>query len=116
MKRKPLMTFVKEECANYVRDNCMGLTPRNEKFRDFGVCWLQEGEEQKPCSYFRGVVFPVANWRGIYDDIYYSYKDIDLTLKRKKIRSCECGTTLPKGKQFCDKCREKKKRNAKYEK
>jgi hypothetical protein len=49
MKRKPLMTFVKEECANYVRDNCMGLTVENKKFRDYGNCWLEKGEEQKPC-------------------------------------------------------------------
>jgi hypothetical protein len=114
MKRKPLMTFVKEECANYVRDNCMGLTVKNKKFRDYGNCWLEKGEEQKPCSYFRDVVFPIARQQEVFDEIYYYYKDIDLSLQKHKLRSCECGATLPKGKRFCEKCRNQKSRSMSY--
>lgn len=102
-----LMGFVRRECACLVSDQCIGIEVVNNSFRKPGKCWVQE---KNPCEYFVRVVLPVAHNLGCYDKVMLEYQDIDLAIKKRKPRFCECGIELLKGCQICGKCKKKKRR------
>jgi hypothetical protein len=96
---------MKEECCNMVSGACIGVSFRG-RFRTEGKCWLEEG---KKCQFLKDAVLPLARMRGL-SNIISDYKFIDGTTKRISERLCECGNQLEKGKQFCEKCKIKRRR------
>jgi hypothetical protein len=110
-KKIKLSAFVKQECADYVNSECLGIDVFGKKFREQGICFILEN---KPCVYFVRCVLPIARERG-YGDVISRYQEIDIDSKLMKFetRKCECGESLPKGKQICEKCRKKRRQNTK---
>jgi hypothetical protein len=110
-KKIKLSAFVRQECADYVNSECLGIDVFGKRFREQGNCWIME---QEPCVYFVRCVLPIAKERG-YGNVISSYQkiDIDSEAKKNKVRNCECGESLPKGKQLCEKCRKKRRQNTK---
>ena len=54
---KALKKFIKNNCADYFKGECTGMTVHNETFRREGQCWVPEGRK---CPYFeRYVLGPV---------------------------------------------------------
>ncbi len=107
MIKHTLFSFVKAECADYVNSECLGIDVFGKRFREQGICFILEN---KPCAYFVRCVLPIAKERG-YGNVISSYQkiDIDSELKKIKVRNCDCGAGLPKGKKFCEKCRKKRR-------
>ncbi len=105
-----LAKFVKQECANFINLECLGVSVFGKKFREQGTCSILEG---KPCLYFKICVLPLTEARG-YGDVISQYEKIDKDSKSLnfKVRKCECGQGIPKGKQACEKCRKKRRRKS----
>jgi hypothetical protein len=101
-----LALFVKKECCNLVSGVCLGLNGNNKKFRNQGTCYITE---RKSCPYFTRVLLPLGKLKGCYNKIISGYQNIDLAIRREKVRQCECGTALSRGKKYCDKCRKKRR-------
>ncbi len=108
MIKHTLSSFVRQECADYVNSECLGIDVFGKRFREQGICWIME---QEPCVYFVRCVLPIAKERG-YGNVISAYQkiDIDSESKKIKVRNCECGESLPKGKQLCEECRKKRRR------
>lgn len=106
-----IVKFTKRECANFINLECLGVSVFGKKFREQGACFILE---DKPCLYFKICVLPLAKERG-YDDVIDQYGEIDKdsTVSSFKVRKCECGQGMPKGKQMCEKCRKKRRRETK---
>ncbi len=106
-----LSAFVKQECADYVNSECLGIDVFGKKFREQGSCFILEN---KPCAYFVRCVLPIAKERG-YGDVISRYQEIDIDSKlmKYKTRKCECGQDIPKGKQICENCRKERRQNTK---
>ncbi len=103
-----LSSFIRNECANILRQNeCLGIDVLGKRFRNEGDCYVLK---QEPCLYFVKAVLPVARQRG-YGNVISQYQRIDINseLKNIKVRNCGCGAELPKGKQLCEKCRKKRR-------
>ncbi|MHC4266933.1 MAG: hypothetical protein ACYSTS_00580 [Planctomycetota bacterium] len=103
-----LTSFIRNECANLIRQNeCLGVDTLGKRFRNEGPCYVLEKDA---CIYFVKAVLPIAKQRG-YGNVISQYQRIDINseLKNVKIRNCVCGAEIPKGKQVCEKCRKKKR-------
>ena len=103
-----LTPFVKQECCNFVSDECLGIDLFGKRFRNQGICYI---EEKKPCSFFASCVLPLAIQNG-YSNVVRQYEKIDQPIK---IRTCECGVVLSKGRQYCDICKVKNRRKTNRE-
>jgi len=106
---KSLAVFVKKECANCVGGQCCMI----------GQCLVLKG---KPCLYFEKAVLgpvdykfhqPGYDWGGLFDA--YSAINGSYLSKQVKLRNCECGEPLLPGKRYCEKCKRKRARAARYQ-
>ena len=106
-KQRTLASFVRHECADYVNSECLGIDVFGKRFREQGICFILEN---KPCVYFARCVLPIAKEKG-YGDVISRYQRIDINSKllKIKVRKCECGQDIPKGKQICENCRKKRR-------
>ena len=106
-----LTKFVKQECANFINLECLGVSVFGKKFREQGACFILE---DKPCLYFKMCVLPLVEEKG-YGDVIDQYEEIDKDSKssKLKVRKCECGQDIAKSKQMCEKCRKIRRREAK---
>ncbi len=111
MIRHTLLSFVRQECANFCNSECLGIDVFGKRFREQGICFILEN---KPCVYFVRCVLPIAKDKG-YGDVISRYQRIDINSKllKIKVRKCECGQDIPKGKQICENCRKKRRQNTK---
>jgi len=107
-----LTSFVKQGCCNLVSGECLGLNGNKTRFRNQGKCYIAE---RKSCPYFTRVLLPLAKRKGCYDKIISEYQNIDLAIRRERIRQCECGTALSKGKKYCGNCRKKRRQQTNRE-
>ncbi len=96
-----LNKVVREECANLVRGECLGLDVWNVRFRDPGPCGILAN---KPCGYFREVLIPTAKVRGEYAEVLRAYRKLDERMEGEDIRRCECGKELLPRKRLCERC------------
>ncbi len=105
-----IVKFTKQECANLVNLECLGVSVFGKKFREQGACSILE---DSPCLYFKICVLPLAEEKG-YGDVIRQYGEIDKDSKplKLKVRKCECGQDIPKGKQLCGDCRKKGRRKS----
>jgi len=102
-----LTKLVREECAAYVRNGCLGIDPRSRPFREPGECSIFKGE---PCSVFQRVILPIAKTRGEYQKASLSYFELDAKAGRGKgVRRCACGRELLPRKRFCPRCAKAKR-------
>jgi len=108
-----LTRFAREHCANWDpgQGECVS-TPYE------GPCLLAQG---KQCEYFEKAAFPIcdpsyryATEIGKYDKLSALYLDISPNMAQRKTtaRFCECGAPLKKRRQYCDKCRIQRQKNA----
>ena len=51
------IALVKQECANLVSNECIGMTIGNTLWRERGRCYIAEGED---CDYYVQYLFPLA--------------------------------------------------------
>jgi hypothetical protein len=107
-----LASFVKQECCSLVSGECLGLNGNNTKFRNQGNCYITE---QESCDYFNRVLLPLSDQKGCYDKIISEYQNIDLAIRRERVRQCECGTELSRGKKYCGNCRKKRRQQTNRE-
>ncbi len=107
-----ILTFIKQECACYVSNECLGIEVFGRGFREQGKCYIAE---RKPCDYFIRCVLPIANKMGCYDRIMKEYHDFDPTIQKTSTRFCECGTELSKRERCCLRCRKKRRQKTKRE-
>lgn len=107
-----LNKIVREECANLVRGECMGLDVWGNRFRDPGPCSILDN---KPCGYFREILIPTATLRGEYEPILRAYKKLDERMEGEDVRRCECGQELLPRKRFCPRCAKRKRAAASRE-
>lgn len=102
-----LNNFVKNECCNYVRSECVGMS-FTEMFSNDGICVLIKKDKPESCDFFKRVVLPLAKYSGSYNEINNSYSAIDKKVKRVKDRYCGCGKLLEKSERLCIKCNKKR--------
>ncbi len=50
------MALVKQECANLVSSECIGMSTKGRLWRDRGKCYIAEG---KKCQYYDAVLKPL---------------------------------------------------------
>ncbi len=126
-----LFSLVKQKCCNFVSDECHGSLvgkciggdvnggklkresqtaviyqyPYEFTYPNAGLCWVQEGIT---CDYFEQAVLPSGN-----EAIAEEYEECVSGIKKQKIRLCECGAELAKRARYCEKCRKKKRLEAK---
>ncbi len=111
MDKLTVNSFIKQECANYVSDGCLGVDLRGKGFNVDGKCWVLK--DHRPCKYFEDCVLGYAKHLGCYEKIFSEYQNINLTIKNKQeTRICECGNELQKRERLCEKCKAKKRKNA----
>jgi hypothetical protein len=111
MTELTLNSFLKQECANYVSDGCLGVDLIGKGFNIDGKCWILK--DHRPCKYFEESVLGVAKYLGCFDKIFSEYQNINLAIKMdQETRVCECGNELLKRERLCLKCKAKKRRDA----
>ena len=106
-----LASFIKHECCNFVSDGCLGVDFSKNLFNPGDVCFVLK--DRKPCKFFEDCVLEVAKHRGCFDRVFGEYQDINLSISSKGVRRCECGSELLKRERYCEKCRKKKRLEAK---
>lgn len=112
MNKHTLMSFIKAECANYTSTGmCLGLRANNSRFMNPDTCLISK---KKKCEYFVKCVLPLSKDLGCYDSVMSGYQDIDLAIRKDGTRRCECGVELAKGQKVCEKCRKRRKLQAKF--
>jgi len=84
-----LSKFIKEQCANYIRNECIGAWG-TRRFNDTYKCVPLE-KEPKPCGYFEGVVLPWAIKLGCHEELIDDYSKIDFGVVKRtqKVRQIE---------------------------
>lgn len=109
MAKRGLISFVKDECANY--DHYYGGCLFAEKCKVV--------DSKKPCKYFERAVLGTPDYKYRlsnydYEKLFEQYSEINLSYQGQgiQVRRCECGEPLQKGRQCCVKCREKRKRES----
>ncbi|MEE9371103.1 MAG: hypothetical protein V3W45_06495 [Sedimentisphaerales bacterium] len=117
--RNALTTFVRKHCANWDTSSktCIGVD---------GEILFHEGDclvaQNKPCLYFEKSVFPICDPSYKYATETAQYETLlDLYLKinpniiqteAENIRLCDCGLPLKPRRRVCDKCAQKRRREA----
>ena len=102
-----LASFVKQECANFVSSECLGVDVFGKRFRNEGECWIFN---KNPCSFFTTSVLPLE------PRLTEKYRKLtkDTRVESHESRLCECGEyELHKRERYCEKCRKKKRLEAK---
>jgi len=126
-KSNSLSRFIKENCANWVHDECLGVDVFCVPFRNPGKCFVMVG---RPCGYFRKCVLgsedtkyphPCFVKEPAYEiRVRKQYKAIDHTVVEADTRRCpECDAALQPRQRYCLKCATKRQRKAqrlKYQK
>ena len=86
--------FIKENCCNLVRNECIGVW-NTSRFNDTNECWPLDKEEQKPCPYFEKSVLPWSIYLGCHEKLVDEYSQIDFgVVKRtRKVREKEAKKT-----------------------
>jgi|TARA_B100001964_G_scaffold97307_1_gene108895 hypothetical protein len=108
IKRITLLTFVRQQCCNFIPNECLGVDLFGKRFRNQGVCHIVEKE---PCLFFERCVLPVANQMG-GGNVVRQYQRVN-GFELAKTRYCECSVELLKNKKFCKKCRTRRRRETK---
>lgn len=96
-----LTVFVKDYCACWRGEMCIGVDVYGKAFNDSGQCWIME---KKSCPYFQRCVLPIANQKGTYTKISRLYGLLDQSFAKTIVRRCSCGAELQRRRRFCDKC------------
>jgi len=96
-----LTVFVRDYCANWVVDRCVGVDLQTKAFNATGQCQIID---RKSCCYFRQYVLPIARQKGTYEKLARLYRAYDSTFVKESIRKCTCGTELPRRRRYCEKC------------
>ncbi len=106
INRVTLNNLVRDECCNLVHDVCLGVGLNGKRFRNEGTCWIFE---KKPCQFFVESVLPLAPY------LIERYRKVtkDIKVESHESRLCECGNELFKRERYCEKCRKKKRLEAK---
>jgi len=107
-----LASFVKQECCNFFTNQCLGVDVHSKRFRNQGNCYITD---RKPCDYFVRVLLLLSKQKGCCDKIFSEYQNIDLAIKKDKVRQCECGRELSKRERFCKSCRKKRRQKTNRE-
>jgi len=119
--RNSLSRFVRQNCANFIDGECLGLDVFGKPFRNPGQCLVMIG---KPCAYFRQCVLGSADTPYPHpcfarDPDYEKrvrvrYGRIDhKVVEIETARRCpDCNAALLKGHRYCVKCRSKRQRIA----
>ncbi len=126
MKNDTLASFIKQQCASFTGNGCIGFTIKrkldergeielkNLMFNDSGKCLVIE--EKEPCVFFRKSVLPLAEHYGVYSKILSGYTKIDESIvKNIHTRFCDCGNELKTRERHCDKCKKKRRQETKRE-
>ena len=107
--RVGLRTFIRSECANFNGQDCIFDRP----------CRALAGEA---CPYFEQTLLGPMDYRfrlpGYdYAKIFDQYAGINSSYlaRQVRLRTCDCGAILGKGKRTCEKCRHRKRRKKYYE-
>ncbi len=110
MIKHTLLSFVRQECADFINSECLEIDPFGRPFKRLqqGSCSILQNES---CYYFNRCVLPIAIQDGDIDVIsqYEEIMDKDFKVIQFNQRKCECGESLKKGKKFCEKCRKKRR-------
>lgn len=121
-----LTKFTKQQCANWTaepEEECLGVSPFGEPFREPGKCWVIEG---KPCKYFKDCVLgPEDNKHphlcfvkdpAFEKRVRKQYRRMDHTVVEADSRRCpDCGAALRPRQKFCDTCAQKRRRKTQRE-
>lgn len=123
-RRKPIILRTPKKCSSslrkFVKDLCACWHDIHGCFNTEGACLVLRGY---PCSYFRRCVLPPENYKygpPNLQELREAYSIIDVkaqNFQQKAVRRCpginskECGAPLPPRRRYCDKCRDRKRRN-----
>ena len=99
-----LTVFLKQHCACWVENMCLGVDTERHTFNNSGKCLIMDREA---CQYFRTGVLPIAKQKDIYEKIARLYSKIDKSFVLMITHRCKCGAEIQKRRRFCDRCRHK---------
>ncbi len=118
-RQNTLTAFIRKYCANWDASSklCVGVD---------GGTLFHEGDcliaKDKRCEYFEQSVFPIANPSYRYAtetaqyetllDLYLKINPNMLQAEAGNTRLCECGSPLKPRRRVCDKCAQKRRREA----
>mgnify|MGYP006929327581 CR=1 FL=1 len=77
---KELDNFIINECCNYIRGECIGISFTG-MFNDTNICCIGKQDEAEPCSFFKDCVLPFSKYVDCYNNISEPYSKIDKTVK-----------------------------------
>ena len=95
IKRKPLMSFVSQECCNFVSNECIGGDVHMNRFKGQGICYIAE---KKPCAFFTKCVLPLA------PELTKKYSKLDRSILIYETKRCKCGKEIDSNKRKCANC------------
>lgn len=112
--------FARRECANFYDDaECIGFPAKHlidygqQKYIErIGRCLCAD---EKRCYYFEEIILPIADFPSPVNEprmgrlmkecrLFYYTKHNLVIPPAMKIRECECGNELEKGKRLCHVC------------
>ena len=96
-----LMTLVKQECCNFVSNECLGFDIYSKGFRSQGICHISE---KRPCPYFEKCVLPLA------PELTEQYSKPDSSVLVHESKRCKCGKEIDSNKRKCIDCKAKVRR------
>jgi len=99
-----MTVFLKQHCACWVENMCLGVDAQRHTFNNSGKCLIMDWEA---CPYFRTGVLPIAKQKDIYEKIARLYSKIDKSFILVITHRCKCGVEIQKRRRFCDMCRHK---------
>jgi hypothetical protein len=89
--------FIKENCCNYVRNECIGVWG-TKRFNDADICGPLKKEEPEACWFFEEVVLPAAIHLGCHEELvdHYSKVDFGVVKRTKAVRAKEAAKPIKK--------------------
>jgi hypothetical protein len=102
-KKMTLFDLVRQECCNFVSDECLGIELfSNKRFKEEGgKCWIID--EGTQCDFFVRCVLPLA------PELSEKYREIDSSIKEAK-RCSNCGNKIGNNERKCTICKRKTRR------
>ena len=95
INRISLMSFVMQECCNFVSNECIGVDVHGKEFRSRGICHIAE---KKPCAFFEECVLPLA------PELTEKYSKLARSIQVYEIKRCKCGKEIDSNKRKCATC------------
>ena len=91
-----LVSFVTQECCNFISGECLGVDVHGKRFRNQGICYIAKKES---CLFFENCVLPLA------PELTEKYSKLDSSIQVCETKRCKCGKEIDSNERKCATCK-----------